>query len=89
MWEVRVAKALDALGIRWEFEPRRFDLGPQTYTPDLYLPDGPCYLEVKGYYGPKSQKTISLFRECYPNTRLLLVREVEMKALERAASAAN
>jgi hypothetical protein len=84
-WELRTAQALDALGVRWEFEPKRFDLGTQTYTPDFYLPDGDCYWEVKGYYGPKSRKTVALFRERYPDVRLLLVTEVSMLALERAA----
>lgn len=84
-WELRVAQAFDALGVRWEYESRRFDLGSQTYAPDFYLPDGDCYWEVKGYFGPKSRRTIALFRECYPDVILLIVNEHAMKALERAA----
>lgn len=53
-WEARAAQAMDALGIRWEYEAHRFDLGSQTYCPDFYLPDDDAYWEVKGYYGPKS-----------------------------------
>lgn len=84
-WELRVAKALDALGVRWLYESKRFDLKTQTYAPDFYLPDGDCYWEVKGYYGPKSKRTIALFREHHPNETLLVVDEDAMLALERAA----
>jgi len=84
-WELRVATALDALGVRWEYEPRRFDLGSQTWAPDFYLPDGDCWFEVKGYFGPKSQRTVTLFRQRYPDVKLLLVRKDAMEALERAA----
>jgi hypothetical protein len=38
-YEVRVAQALDRLGVKWEYEPRRFDLGYSTYAPDFYLTD--------------------------------------------------
>lgn len=84
-WEMRVAQALDALGVKWLYEHKRFDLVSQTYCPDFYLPDGNCYWEVKGYFGPKSKKTISLFREQYPDVPLLIVNEDAMVALERAA----
>jgi len=85
-WEVRAARAMDALGIRWEYEARRFDLGSQTYCPDFYLPDDGAYWEVKGYYGPKSQKTITLFRAQHPEIPLVLLTEQPLLLLEQAAS---
>jgi hypothetical protein len=88
-WEMRVAKALDALGMRWQYEAKRFDLVSQTYAPDFYLPDGNCYWEVKGYYGPKSKRTIELFREHYPNETLLVINERAMKAIEAASRATD
>jgi hypothetical protein len=84
-WEVRVAKALDALGVRWEYERTRFLLGLKTYTPDFYLPDGDCYWEVKGWRGPRTEKTLALFYEQFQGVRLLLINEDAMLALERAA----
>ena len=81
-WELLVAKIFDKKGIRWEFEPRKFRLGTQTYTPDFYLPDLKCYWEVKGYFGPKSKKTISLFRKQYPHLPLVLATEAVIKALD-------
>ncbi len=83
-WEVRAAKALDVFGIKWEYESRRFDLGTETYAPDFYLPDDNAFWEVKGYFGPKSQRTVSLFRKL--NTHpLVLIGAAELKLLERAA----
>jgi hypothetical protein len=84
-WEVRAARAMDALGVRWEYESRRFDLGSQTYCPDFYLPDDGAYWEVKGYYGPKSQTTIELFRAQHPEIPLVLLTEQPLLLLEQAA----
>lgn len=85
-WEVRAAKAMDALGIRWEFEARRFNLGSETYAPDFYLPDDDAFWEVKGFYGPQSQKTIGLFREQYPEIPLVLLTERGLRLLEQAVA---
>lgn len=86
-WELRCAQALDALGIEWQFECRRFDLGSQTYAPDFYLPADGAFWEVKGYFGPKSQVTVALFREKYPEIPLVLVTGKVLLAIERAAAA--
>lgn len=85
-WEVRAAKSLDALGIQWEFESKRFDLGSETYAPDFYLPTEDVFWEIKGYYGPKSQRTVALFREKYPQHRLVLIDEVALEILEASAT---
>jgi hypothetical protein len=61
-YEVRVAKALDVMGVRWEYEPKRFDFGDFTYAPDFYLPDDGVYWEVKGWYGPDSRRKVERFR---------------------------
>lgn len=84
-WEMRTAVALDALGVQWLYESKRFDLGRETYCPDFYLPDDDAYWEVKGYYGPKSKRTIGLWRSIRPEP-LVLVTESVLEMLERAAS---
>ena len=71
-FEARFAKALDARGMAWEYEPRRFDLGSCPYLPDFYLPDAGAFWEIKGYYGPDSQMKTRLFREQYPEHPLIL-----------------
>lgn len=49
--ELRVAEALDDLGVKWIYEAYRFqyenDTGTHTYIPDFYLPELNLFLEVK------------------------------------------
>lgn len=71
-WEVRFAKAMDALGVEWIYEPERFDFGDCTYLPDFLLPASGEYVEVKGWMSPEAARRISRFREVHPN-RVLLV----------------
>jgi hypothetical protein len=51
--ELECARALDALGIRWAYEPHMFVLSRdgegricEAITPDFHLPDLQLYLEV-------------------------------------------
>lgn len=84
-WEARTAEALDALGVRWEYESRRVCLGTQTWAPDFYLPDDGAFWEVKGYFGPKSRKTIALFRSLRPEP-LVVITEQALELLEQTAA---
>lgn len=86
-YEVRVAAALDALGIKWEYETQRFHFGTFTYCPDFYLPDGPCFWEVKGWYGPNSKRAVEAFRASQ-SVPLILVTKESIEALEAAAAKA-
>jgi hypothetical protein len=49
--EARYAVFLDALGLRWEYEPEGFELPSGWYLPDFYLPTvcGGSWIEVKPY----------------------------------------
>ncbi len=72
-WEALLAQEFDLRQIRWEYESTRVDIGPtETYLPDFYLPDHGVYWEVKGYFGPKSQRTIAMFRQAYPNIPVIV-----------------
>jgi hypothetical protein len=42
------ARQLDAAGIEWMYEPRRFRLSIGSYLPDFYLPQFDIWVEVKG-----------------------------------------
>jgi hypothetical protein len=86
-WEVRVARALDALGIKWEYEPKRFHFGDQTYRPDFYLPDEDVYWEVKGYFTSRAQRAVRLFRERV-DVPLVVINKAAMLMLERAVNKA-
>jgi hypothetical protein len=84
-WEMFVAKAFDAKGIRWEWESVQFDLGNgHTYRPDFHLIEFDCYWEVKGYLGPKSKETIRLFREQYPEIPLIVATSKVLALLDPA-----
>jgi hypothetical protein len=85
-WEARVAKALDTLGVRWQYESLRFHFTTGTYLPDFFLPDINSYWEVKGWFTEKDQKKIASFRASFPRVPFLVIHEEEMKALERAAN---
>jgi hypothetical protein len=47
--EARYAVFLDALGVRWQYEPEGFQLESGYYLPDFFLPDirGGSWIEVK------------------------------------------
>ncbi len=45
--EVRWAVFFEALGVRYRYEPERFDLGEFCYIPDFYLPGFRMWAEVK------------------------------------------
>jgi predicted nuclease of restriction endonuclease-like RecB superfamily len=58
-----VAISLDADGVKYEYEPRRFRLSDRTYVPDFFLPDQGVYWEVKGWMHERHVETIRRFRE--------------------------
>ena len=64
-WEANFAKWLDLSGIKWLYESKTFDLGNTTYTPDFYLPEFDCYVEIKGYWYKKSKNKFNKFKKSY------------------------
>lgn len=85
-YEVRVARALDALGVPWEYEPKRFNCGAFTYAPDFYLPDDGAFWEVKGWYGPNSRRAVEAFRHQYADVPLVLMGLSAVQMLEAASA---
>lgn len=60
--EARVAKLLEGLEIKYEYEPEGFVLSDGThYLPDFYLPESRSWLEVKGVMDDRSEHKINLF----------------------------
>lgn len=49
--EARWAVFFDSLGIKWEYEPQGYLVGPERtpYLPDFWLPDLNVWVEVKGH----------------------------------------
>jgi len=80
-WEVKYAKYLDRNKIKWKYEPKTFDLGNMTYTPDFYLPKTKAYVEIKGYFSEKNKKKMKKFVKLYPKIKLKLLREKHLQNL--------
>lgn len=74
-WEINIAKWLDKMNWKWQYEPKRFELTNLTYLPDFYLPDRKIWWEVKGWMAPKCKERINQFRELYPKENLLVLTE--------------
>lgn len=59
------AKTLDAMRVRWEYEPEGIKLSDgQNYRPDFYLPAIRTWLEVKGPHDARLDKIAHLTHDC-------------------------
>lgn len=87
--EKMFARILDFYGLRWEYEPRTFDLewdaaGKVTlaFTPDFYLADQDLYIELttlRPQLSTLKNKKMRLMAELYPNTHIKLLKRREMR----------
>jgi predicted nuclease of restriction endonuclease-like RecB superfamily len=81
-WEVAYAKYLDKQKINWQYEPKTFDLGNETYTPDFYLPKFKIYIEIKGYITNRFKRKFKLFKQLYYYIQIIVLKEPILKSLE-------
>ena len=75
-WEIKFAKWCDKNNIKWLYEPKTFDLGYTSYTPDFYLPERDIYIEIKGYLRKESKDKIKIFNRLYNNLIILNKQEL-------------
>jgi hypothetical protein len=78
-WELKFARWCDTHGVRWIRNERSFPYfyGQQRrYTPDFYLPNIDCFVEIKGWAVARDQAKWSQFPE-----RLLILRGEDLQAL--------
>ena len=76
-FEVIFVKYLLKHHIRFEYEPRRIQLAPDTvYIPDFHLPDTDTWVEVKGYATETWQRKRERFERA--GYRLLVVTEASI-----------
>ena len=81
--EQLVADTLDRLHVRWEYEPRLFELEhdeegrcKRGFRPDFYLPDHDLYIEVtwaRQTYTTDKRSRARLLRARYPGVRLAIL----------------
>ncbi len=81
-YELFYAKYLDKQGIKWFYEPKTFDLGNTTYTPDFYLPESDTYVEIKGWFRNDAKKKFKLFKKLYSKIKILIVDKNKLKSLK-------
>jgi hypothetical protein len=80
-WEETYAKYLDKNNLRWTYEPKTFDLGNTTYTPDFYVPIYAAYIEIKGFWRDDAKKKFKLFRKLYPDIRIRVLTKKSLQKL--------
>ena len=80
-WEANFAKWCDLYGIKWEYEPKIFDLGYTSYTPDFYLPEFDKFVEIKGRWYEKSKQKMKKFFKIYSNINLIILCKKELNQL--------
>lgn len=66
-WEFAFAKWCHLSGIKWQYESKTFNLGKGSYTPDFYLPEFDCYIEIKGWKTDIFKNKLKLFKKIYKN----------------------
>jgi len=77
-WEVKFAKWLDNHNIKWLYEPKTFDLGKTTYTPDFYVPIYATYIEIKGYWRPDAKNKFNLFKKLYSREEIVILQKEKL-----------
>lgn len=81
-WEIKFAKWCDKNNIKWLYEPRTFDLGNCTYTPDFYVPIYSAYIEIKGWWRDDAKLKFDLFKKLYSKEEIVVLQEKELKKLK-------
>lgn len=81
-WEEAFAKWCDKHNIKWQYEPKTFDLGSTTYTPDFYVPIYDAYIEIKGWWRTDAKLKFDLFKQIYPDTEIIVLSKKELVKLE-------
>jgi len=80
-WEIAIAKWYDKNSIEWQYEPKAFDLGHTTYTPDFYLPEFNLYVEVKGYWRNDAKDKFIEFKQRYCGERIKVLEKEELNSM--------
>lgn len=79
-WEVKFAQWCDKNKIKWFYEPKAFDLGNTTYTPDFYLSEFNIYIEVKGFWRDDALKKFEEFKQKYCGIKIRVLEREELKS---------
>lgn len=85
------ARLLDFYRLRWEYEPRSFDLAwdedgrvTERFRPDFYLPELELYVEVtriKQSLATRKNRKLRRIQELYPDVNVKLLNDRDFRAL--------
>jgi hypothetical protein len=86
-----MARILDFYAVRWEYEPHTFPIlwnldgaVVESFSPDFYLPDLDCYLEMttlRQKLVRKKNRKLRRLRELYPDLNVKLFYSRDFRAL--------
>jgi hypoxanthine phosphoribosyltransferase len=89
--EAEMARILDFYAVRWEYEPHTFPIlwnldgaVVESFSPDFYLPDLDCYLEMttlRQKLVRKKNRKLRRLRELYPDLNVKLFYARDFRAL--------
>ncbi len=89
--EAEMARILDFYAVRWEYEPHTFPIlwnldgaVVESFSPDFYLPDLDCYLEMttlRQKLVRKKNRKLRRLRELYPDLNVKLFYSRDFRAL--------
>lgn len=69
-------------GIKWTYESKAFELivdnKDTTYTPDFYLPEFDCWIEIKGYWRDDAKVKFKEFEKKYINVNIKVLNKKEL-----------
>jgi len=84
-YELAFALWCDRNKIKWQYEPDRFPVTVGhvhgTYTPDFYLTDSNCYIEVKGQLTKQDMKKYAAFNKQHPEVKWVLMMGEGLRAV--------
>jgi len=89
-WEANYARYLNHVGIKWEYEKKRFwfdaiKTGTRSYVPDFYLTDLDIWVEIKGWMDAQSKTRLKRFAKFYPkeSKKLSLIQSPEYNKIKK------
>jgi hypothetical protein len=79
-WEYNIALILNALKIQW-YKPTVnndiwkyiIDGKERSYSPDFYLIDYNCWLEIKGYWWGNDKQKMEIVQKSYPDRKIIII----------------
>ncbi len=85
-WEADFARILKLYNLKYEYEPKTFQLVKQDgeilhYTPDFYVKSKNTFYEIKGWFHDLDKQKVELFQAQYPQYNFVLINKTKFAEL--------